>query len=167
MRVELCAVVLAGGAALGGCHHGSSASRATTTVPVTGPNGARFAVVTISSPALTTAGDIPVKYTCDGDGVTLPLAWRAPAAAGVTTWELRVVDPDANDFVHWVVTGIPVEVTAVREGQEPAGGRVETAYRGPCPPKGAKAHSYVITILGRKGTAAVAVGSLTATYQRH
>ena len=113
----------------------------------------------ITSPAFAAGQPIPVRYTCDGDDVSPPLAWSGvPAAA--RSLALIVHDPDApdpraptRDFVHWIVYDIPVSAVALAEGLErlPPGARAGTsdwygtAWRGPCPPAGR--HRYVFRLV--------------------
>ena len=63
----------------------------------------------LTSTALAHGGQIPSKYTCDGQDVSPPLAWSGvPAEA--KSLVLIVDDPDAPDpaapkmtWVHWVL----------------------------------------------------------------
>jgi Raf kinase inhibitor-like YbhB/YbcL family protein len=49
-------------------------------------------------------GDIPSKYTCDGDDVPPPIAW-SDVPADARSLALICDDPDApkKDFSHWVI----------------------------------------------------------------
>jgi phosphatidylethanolamine-binding protein (PEBP) family uncharacterized protein len=65
---------------------------------------------------------------------------------------IRVVDPDANGFVHWAVIGLPPAAGSVGGGEPlPAGateglnGRGELGWTPPCPPPGEGPHRYVFT----------------------
>ncbi len=97
-------------------------------------------------------GSIPAHYTCDGSGVSPPLAWSALPAA-TRSLALVVDDPDAPDpaapqrtWVHWVLYNIPVSVAGLSEGvaaNELPPGTLNgindwkrTGYGGPCPPIG-------------------------------
>jgi Raf kinase inhibitor-like YbhB/YbcL family protein len=120
--------------------------------------GARSATAfDITSPAFASQGAIPAKYTCEGDGLSPPLAWSAPPA-GTKSFALIVADPDAPDpaaprqtWVHWVVYDLPADARALAEGSGagrlPAGARTgkndfgRAGYGGPCPPVGR--HRYV------------------------
>lgn len=96
--------------------------------------------------------EIPAKHTCEGAGLSAPLAWSG-VPQGTKSFALIVDDPDAPDprapkmtWVHWVVYDIPSSVTALPEGITPAllpagarEGRNDwktVGYRGPCPPVG-------------------------------
>lgn len=84
---------------------------------------------------------IPVKYTSYGDNVSPQLSWTQPPQ-GTKSLVLLVEDPDASQFVHWLVYNIPASDTAVPEGQSPAGGTGgrndggTVGYFGPKPPSG-------------------------------
>jgi Raf kinase inhibitor-like YbhB/YbcL family protein len=108
------------------------------------------AALALTSPAFANGGRIPVRYTCDGAGLSPPLRWTAPPG-GTRSFALTVVDPDApgGNFVHWTASAIPASVRALpagarapKEGLNSAGGRGWTA---PCPPAG-PAHRYVFTL---------------------
>jgi len=104
----------------------------------------------LKSAAFTQGGEIPAKYTCQGDGISPPLAWSG-VPAGAMGLALIVDDPDAPDpaapkmtFVHWVLYDIPPGTTSLPEAVSrlPAGALEglndagETGYTGPCPPIG-------------------------------
>ena len=78
---------------------------------------------------------IPRQYTCDG-GNRVPavrIDKRAPHGTAIV-----MTDPDApgGTFVHWTRwDGVDGENSFGRVG-----------YSGPCPPKGDKAHRYVLTV---------------------
>jgi Raf kinase inhibitor-like YbhB/YbcL family protein len=91
-----------------------------------------------------------VELTCDGDGRSPALAWRASRSAD--SYVVTMTDEDADDFVHWVVwridghfdgfesNGIPPGAT---EGTNDFGDR---GYGPPCPPEGDEPHRYAITL---------------------
>jgi Raf kinase inhibitor-like YbhB/YbcL family protein len=151
---------------LGAC--GSPAATPLTTNPRTGQppatpplatehGGSPSAPGSFQSPAFVAQGDattIPRKFTCDGRDVSPPLAWTGVLPApGPTEWAIVMDDPDANGFIHWVVAGIPGNVTTLEEdagatsspyaqGPNSFGGN---GYRGPCPPPG-RDHHYVFSL---------------------
>jgi Raf kinase inhibitor-like YbhB/YbcL family protein len=108
--------------------------------------------ITVSSPAFTAGSSIPLRFTCDGDGVSPPLAWSG-VPAGTVQVALVVDDPDAprGTYVHWVVVGLDPANTKLAEATVPPGVRQvrnsagKVAYSGPCPP-GGPAHHYRFTI---------------------
>ena len=113
--------------------------------------------LTITSSAFKEGEKIPIKYTCDGQDVSPPLAWSEPPAS-TRVFALIIDDPDAPGgvFTHWVLFNIPVSTRQLGEGisaQEilPDGafqGQTDFAqigYGGPCPPRG-PTHRYRFTL---------------------
>jgi Raf kinase inhibitor-like YbhB/YbcL family protein len=110
---------------------------------------------TLRSDAFPDGATIPLKYTCSGNNVSVPLSWSG-APAGTKAFALVMDDPDApiaGGFVHWVAYDIPANVSALPEGvpegdavagggTQGANGRGTRAYTGPCPPAGAPHHYY-------------------------
>jgi Raf kinase inhibitor-like YbhB/YbcL family protein len=111
----------------------------------------------LESPAFPHQGEIPSRYTSDGQDVSPPLRWSG-APAGTMSIALVVEDPDAPDprapmrtWVHWVVYNLPASVHELAEGASgramPKGaieGRNDwkrTGYGGPSPPIGR--HRYM------------------------
>src|SRR6185312_6897701 len=94
---------------------------------------------------------IPAKYTCDGAGISPPLAFGG-IPPNAKTLALVVIDPDApsGPFRHWIVLNIPPSTTRVAEGAAPAGGMEaengfgQRGWGGPCPPNGE--HHYVFNL---------------------
>jgi Raf kinase inhibitor-like YbhB/YbcL family protein len=95
---------------------------------------------------------IPVKYTCDGEDISPPLAWEN-APASTQSFALIADDPDAprGTWVHWVLYNLPAETRTRSEAIPPdaelsdgsrhghnSWGR--SGYGGPCPPSGT--HRY-------------------------
>src|SRR5215510_15991555 len=67
----------------------------------------------ISSTAFSNQSAIPTLYTCEGRGISPPLAW-SDLPAGTKSLALIVDDPDAPDpaapkmtWVHWVLYNLP------------------------------------------------------------
>jgi len=132
-------------------------------------------------------GAIPSRNTCDGEDVSPHLAWTAPAQSGAFTMIVR--DPDAEGFVHWVLTDIPADVTELPEGRgDSIGipgqndfGRV--GWGGPCPPSGEHRYEFTLHALTGPllldggitaddvdralGTNLIATARLTGVYTRH
>jgi Raf kinase inhibitor-like YbhB/YbcL family protein len=97
-------------------------------------------------------GDIPKKYTCDGDDVSPALEW-SELPEGTKSLTLIVDDPDAPDpanprmtWVHWILYNLPATAVSLPEGVQKSDlpeGTMEglndwkrTGYGGPCPPIG-------------------------------
>lgn len=131
-----------------------------------------LATLALTSASFHNGGVIPKVFTCEGRNASPPLRWTAPPR-GTRSFSLKVVDVDANGFVHWVARGIPPTARglsagyrghAVVEGPNSAGGR---GYTGPCPPPGSGRHRYVFTLsaLGAGGKV-LARARLVGVYSR-
>jgi hypothetical protein len=152
--------------------------------------------LTLTSTVFAGGGQIPSKYTCDGQDISPPLAWSGvPAAA--KSLVLIVDDPDAPDpaapkmtWVHWVLYNIPTSASGLPEaaGQLPAGTLEgvndwkRTGYGGPCPPIGRHRYFHklyaldtMLPDLGKPSKAklesqfkghVIAQAELVGTYQR-
>lgn len=101
----------------------------------------------VSSSAFTEGQEIPVKYTCDGENLSVPLAWSG-IPQGTQTLALISDDPDAPGrvYVHWVLYDLPADLSGLEEGVADIGTPGENSsgnlsYNGPCPPTG-PAHRY-------------------------
>ncbi|MBA7656850.1 hypothetical protein ES703_64777 [subsurface metagenome] len=149
----------------------------------------------LSSSAFQEGGEIPTKYTCEGQDVSPAITWGEPPA-GTQSLALIVDDPDApvGVFTHWVLFNLPADSRGLPEAmptqaQLPDGslqgkndfGKI--GYGGPCPPPG-RPHRYQFTLyaldqtLDLKAGASkkqvldamqghiLAQGRLTGTYQR-
>ena len=108
--------------------------------------------LTLRSSAFTHNGEIPRRYTCQGEDISVPLSWSG-APAATKGFVLVVDDPDAPDpkaprmtWVHWVLYNLPPTANALKEGVRSVDlpkGTLEglndwkrTGYGGPCPPIG-------------------------------
>jgi Raf kinase inhibitor-like YbhB/YbcL family protein len=105
----------------------------------------------LSSRAFDHEGEIPVRYTCQGEDLSPDLSW-SNLPDGTRSLVLIVDDPDAPDpaapkrvWVHWVLFDIAPEISGLAEGagaDPPTGTRDglndwgRTGYGGPCPPIG-------------------------------
>jgi Raf kinase inhibitor-like YbhB/YbcL family protein len=122
--------------------------------------------ISLSSPAFGHEQPIPMKYSCEGDNVSPPLAIdQAPAST--ETLALIVDDPDAPNgtWDHWVVFNIPPDTTRIGEGDEPQGvpgsnSWDTTGYGGPCPPSGQ--HRYMFHIFALDTTLELPEGASKA-----
>lgn len=108
--------------------------------------------LSLTSSAFQAGGEIPARFTCEGEDASPALAW-AGAPAATRAFALIVDDPDAPDpaapkttWVHWVVYDIPATLTSLPENAGkrpgPGGGRdglndwKRPGWGGPCPPVG-------------------------------
>jgi Raf kinase inhibitor-like YbhB/YbcL family protein len=125
------------------------------------------APLTLTSAEFQSGGSIPLDYTCDGAGVSPPLAWGSVPEATVEL-ALGVTDVDAGGFVHWVVAGLDPSVQALAIGVVPDGSRQAkngagtVGWTGPCPPKQSGPHHYVFTLY-----ALTAASNITAEMNGH
>lgn len=104
------------------------------------------------SSAFTHEGEIPRRYTCEGEDVSPPLSWSGIPEA-TKSFALIVDDPDAPDpkaprmtWVHWVLYNLPADACELPEAMGPEDlppGAEEgqndwknLGYGGPCPPIG-------------------------------
>ena len=110
----------------------------------------------ITSPAFAHNGKIPMKYTCDGQGISPPLTFTEipPEAASLV---LICDDPDAPGkiFVHWTAWNIDPKTTQIGEGQK-FKGAVEgvtdfgkNGYGVPCPPSGTHRYFFKLYALDK------------------
>jgi hypothetical protein len=98
--------------------------------------GSAAMAMTLNSPAFQQNGQIPSKYTCEGEDVSPPLAWEG-VPEGVKSLVLIIDDPDAPDpkapkmvWVHWVVYNIPPDTKNLHEN--PAFWKSLSPSKAPC-----------------------------------
>jgi hypothetical protein len=123
--------------------------------------GAEAMPLTLTSSAFLHEQPIPVKYSCDGDDISPPLAWGEPPE-GAQSFALIADDPDApvGTWVHWVLYDIPADKRALQEAIPPepelqdgsrhgenSWGRWD--YGGPCPPSGTHRYFFKLYALDR------------------
>jgi Raf kinase inhibitor-like YbhB/YbcL family protein len=114
--------------------------------------GSAAMALTLTSPAFKPQGQIPAKFTCEGDDVSPPLAFDG-MPQGTKSLALIIDDPDAPDpsapqrvWVHWVVYNIPASADGLPQDADrvglPQGAAAgvndfkQQGYDGPCPPIG-------------------------------
>lgn len=94
--------------------------------------------------------EIPARHTCDDLDVAPALTWTN-VPAGTVELAITLTDLDA-DFTHWLITGLPANLTTIGEGATPPGAKqwvndfAAAGYSGPCPPPGDEAHVYLFTV---------------------
>ena len=77
--------------------------------------------LSLSSTAFANNGTLPLRYASTevgGQNVSPPLSWSG-APSGTRSFVLVCLDPDANNFVHWVMYDIPASVNSLPEGVPP------------------------------------------------
>ena len=107
----------------------------------------------ITSSAFSGNGNIPMKYTCEGQQVSPPLEISG-VPAGTKSLALIVHDPDAPmeaGFTHWVVWNIDPSIGKIPEGFKGAAqgfnGAKKTGYIGMCPPSGTHHYHFMVYAL--------------------
>jgi Raf kinase inhibitor-like YbhB/YbcL family protein len=130
----------------------------------------RDTALMLTSPAFAGGGEIPVKYSCDGQSISPPLDW-GDGPPGTASFALILEDPDApvKNFTHWVIFNLPPDTQGLpealpRDGTLPSGalqgknGGGGIGYIGPCPPKG-PAHNYVFNLYALDKSLDLAAGA--------
>jgi Raf kinase inhibitor-like YbhB/YbcL family protein len=123
----------------------------------------------LSSAAFDDGGELPAKYSCQGEGVSPPLRWKG-VPKGTKALALVLDDPDApaGTFVHWVLADFKPKPRSIPEDGQPKkafGGVNSTGrpgYAPPCPPRG-PAHRYVFTLYALEKAAKLPPGATAAT----
>lgn len=128
---------------------------------VSSANTKENAAMKIESSSFSHQGEIPAKYTCEGEDISPALSW-GDAPSGTKSFALIVDDPDAPDpaapkrvWVHWVMYNIPAQARSLAEGTKsaPEGARDgkndwgRAGYGGPCPPIGRHRYFHKIYAL--------------------
>lgn len=110
------------------------------------PEEASQTSIQVTSAAFEDGATIPVKYTCDGQDRSPPLAWSG-TPEGTQSLVLISDDPDApvGTWVHWVLFDLPKDTNSLPEGVQDVGTDGNNSWRrpgygGPCPPSGT--HRY-------------------------
>jgi Raf kinase inhibitor-like YbhB/YbcL family protein len=115
----------------------------------------------VSSPVFPAEGDIPSKYTCDGQDINPPLTVDN-IPAGANCLALVMEDPDAPNgtFVHWLAWNIEPRKTIAentKPGDEGTNGFGDIGYGGPCPPSGT--HRYYFRVYALESKLNLGIGS--------
>ena len=116
----------------------------------------------LSSPAFPPNGQIPVKYTCDGDSINPPLVFNA-VPPNAQSLALIVEDPDvpknlrpSGVFDHWLVWDLPADSKGIPESAGKIGisGSGKPGFVGPCPPDREHRYFFKLYALDTKLTGA-------------
>jgi Raf kinase inhibitor-like YbhB/YbcL family protein len=124
----------------------------------------------LRSDAFPDGGDIPIKYTCQGDNISPPLTW-IDTPAQTRSFALVMDDPDARfgAFTHWLIFDLDPNISTLGEGVQAASqlpsstiqgknGFGKIGYGGPCPP-GGRPHHYRFTLYALDDLLRLASGS--------
>jgi len=120
----------------------------------------------LTSPDFEPNGEIPARFTCEGEDVSPALAWSGTPEKA-RSLALIVDDPDAPDprapkttWVHWVLYNLPPATSGLpqKAGAKdlPPGTREglndwkRTGYGGPCPPIGRHRYFFKLYALNRE-----------------
>lgn len=144
----------------------------------------------VTSESFTEGAELTNKHVFDdwgfsGENVSPQLSWSG-APEGTTSYVVTCFDPDAptpSGFWHWVVAGIPADVTSLPEGAGSGQGLPEGAfqltndagtvgYAGAAPPEGDRKHRYIFAVnaiggdpLAIDDSVSPAVASFNAIFQ--
>jgi len=114
-------------------------------LPKKGLSPAKLFTMNIASPEFKNNEAIPLKFTCQGDGVNPELKING-VPENAKNLALIVDDPDAptGTFTHWIVWNINPKISVIKEnsipGIEGSNTLGKLGYVAPCPPSGT--HRY-------------------------
>jgi len=106
----------------------------------------------LRSPEVADGGILPVEFTGDGSGATLPLEWdRVPVGTASFAVIMDHVDPEGKTKWYWVLYNIPADVRSLPKnikgvgvlGNNSVNGRTEYA---PPHSKGPGEKTYIYTV---------------------
>lgn len=117
-------------------------------------NGLALVVLQVSSSSFSANGNIPVKFTCEGEN-TNPAVSVKNIPPGTKSLAIIVEDPDApqGTVYHWVAWNIdpsgniPEKTAAGVQGKNTKG---DNGYMGPCPPNGTHHYHFTVYALDTK-----------------
>jgi Raf kinase inhibitor-like YbhB/YbcL family protein len=109
---------------------------------------------------------IDARYTCDGMGVSPPLAWTG-SPEGTQAYGIVLRDNTKANALQWVIANIDPGTTSIGEGAVPTGSFLavnssgKSAYFPPCPSE-SSTHSYTATVYALSSRIAVTSTSSAA-----
>ena len=95
-------------------------------------------------------GQIPRRYTCDGQNSTPQVRSSRPRGTRQIAWVMTDPDAPGGGFVHWTHWG---------SGSDGTNSFGKVGYDGPCPPKGDGPHHYVLRVYALRRPLGLAAGS--------
>lgn len=118
-------------------------------------------VLSVSSVSFSQGGDIPPRYSCEGENVNPSLSVEG-FPPGTKTLAIILEDPDAprGIFDHWIIWNIPPNEAITEKSVPGISGRNsfgKMGYGGPCPPSGR--HRYFFRVYALDTFLDVAPGS--------
>ena len=117
-------------------------------------SGIAMVILQVSSPAFSPNGDIPSRFTCEGENISPALSvTNIPVQA--KSLAIIVEDPDApsGTVTHWICWDIdPKEKITEKstDGTQGKNTRGNNGYMGPCPPNGTHHYHFKIYALDKK-----------------
>ncbi len=119
------------------------------------PTPATVQAFKLTSPVAVDGGTLPAEYTCDGEGVSVPLAWQnAPAGTREFALLMTTLPGDGTTKWNWVLYAIPSTVTALPRNSTAIGtfgvgsDGPQAAYQPPCSQgPGAKIYTFTVYAL--------------------
>ncbi|MFX0018207.1 MAG: YbhB/YbcL family Raf kinase inhibitor-like protein [Promethearchaeota archaeon] len=119
-----------------------------------------MAKLSLTSPVFNNMGEIPLKYTCQGEEINPPLRISGvPPNSRSLVLIVEDIDPPIPfgiTITHWVICHLDPNTTEIPEGAslddaiigKRTGGRHE--YMGPCPPFGTHRYVFKLFALDKK-----------------
>ena len=136
----------AGMAALAaGCSSSGSPAAGASASHAAPPSHAAPVTMKLTSSAFKDGGTIPKLYSCDGQGISVPLSWSG-APKGTAWFAVTVIDP-AGPVTHWYVINIPAATTGIKQGAgRSTPGRQVSSWLGMCPSPSGGTDAYEFTV---------------------
>jgi phosphatidylethanolamine-binding protein (PEBP) family uncharacterized protein len=120
--------------------------------PRRGEGGAPKSGLVLESAGVLASGLLDAKFTCDGDSISPPLAWRGlPAGTKSIAVSMHHIPPEGGEHVYMVVWDIPVDANGLDEGVRTVGSWGQNTvnrraeYAPPCS-QGRGEKEYIVTV---------------------
>jgi Raf kinase inhibitor-like YbhB/YbcL family protein len=129
---------------------GTACSGGSSSLSAAAPQPGGLPAIQMTGGGFAPGGALPAESGCDGASRSPTILWH-DVPGGTQGLVVLAEDPDAQDFVHWVVYNIPGSEAGLTAGisNEPAlsdgayqgiNGFGKIGYGAPCPPKGSTHH---------------------------